>query len=126
VLATGDPIETEVISMILDDKLHYMHRFVRYLKNVQAVGAAYGTFVSDIGKPPARYEGGVIFLDAAETHKRRQTGVKLEDKDVRTISKQLGSNWQQLMLHDPVWVGKFCKNYSPVKISETTEDHALT
>jgi len=43
VLGTGDPIQTEVISITLDDKLHYMHRFVRYLKNVQAVGAAYGT-----------------------------------------------------------------------------------
>lgn len=122
VLATGEPVQTEVISMILDDKLHYMHRFVRYVRNVQAVGAAYGIFVCDIDKPPERYEGGVIFLDAEERHKRRQTGVKLADEDVRTLSKQFGSDWQQRVLHDPEWLGKFCTKYSPVSVPETTAD----
>jgi hypothetical protein len=88
------------------------------------VVAASFTFVCDLDKTPERYEGGVIFLDAEERHKRRQTGVKLARKEVRRLSKRFGSDWQQQVLHDPDWLAKFCTNYPPLKISETT-DHAL-
>jgi hypothetical protein len=117
-LATGEPIQTELISLVLDDSLHYMHRFVRHLRNVQAVGAAYGIFVCEFGKPPKRYEGGVIYLDAEDRQKRRQTGVKLADKDVHALSKQFGAGWQQRVLHDAQWVRTACTSHPPVDLPQ--------
>ena len=108
-LRSNEPIQTEVISITLDEKRHYMHRFVRYHKNVQAVGAAYGTFACEDGQAPERYEGGVIFLDVEETHKRRQTGVKLPFKDVKALRHTVGSDWARIMLNNEEWVAKFCK-----------------
>ncbi len=75
----------------------------------QAVGAAYGTFVCEDGQAPERYEGGVIFLDVEETHKRRQTGVKLPFKDVKALRHTVGSDWARIMLNNEEWVAKFCK-----------------
>jgi len=120
VLASGEANPTEVISMMVDDKLHYMHRFVRYTKNVQAVGAAYGVFLCDIeSKSPNRYVGGVIYLEADESHKRRQTGVKLTDSEVRARSKRFGSVWRQQALRDTRWLQEFCTKNVPISISET-------
>jgi hypothetical protein len=121
-LATGDPIETKVTSIILDDKLNYMHSFTRYVKNVQEGGAAYGTFICNDGKRAERYEGGVVLLNAEGKHNCRQTAVKLSEKEVRRISKQYGSEWQQRALHDSEWVSAYCKKYPPVSIAERFED----
>jgi hypothetical protein len=122
--ATGEAVQTEAISIALDDSLRYMHRFVRHVNNVQHVGAAYGTFVCDMDKAPERYEGGVIFLDAEEGHNSRQTGVKLARKEARALPKRFGSGWQQQVLHDSDWLAQFCTNYPPLKFPETSAGHA--
>jgi hypothetical protein len=121
-VATGDPIETKVASIVLDDRLNYMHCFTRYVQNVQEGGAAYGTFICDNGKRAERYEGGVVLLNAEGKHNCRQTAVKLSDKEVRALSKQYGSDWQQRVLHNSEWVSGYCKKYSPVSIAERSGD----
>jgi hypothetical protein len=105
-LQTNEQIQTQPISIVLDAKLNYMHQFVRHHMNVQAVGAAYGTFVCEKGIPE-RYSGGVIFLNTEETHKRSQIGIKLQDEEVDAFREKLGSDWQRIKLKDKEWIGKF-------------------
>lgn len=117
IVPSGDVINTKVSSILLDDKLNYMHLFTRNVRNVKETGAAYGDFYCDAGRPPEHYEGGVVILNSQEGHNRRQTGVKLSDDEVCILTQKYHAEWRQGALHDSEWVNSYCKQRPPVNIA---------
>jgi hypothetical protein len=116
--ADGEEIETNTLTMVLDEKLHYLHHFVRAVENVQSAGVAFGSFSCVGGRAPNRYRGGVVFLGGQDRHTRTQRGVKLAEDDVRKLSKQFGNEWEQRLLHDRAWLEKLVTRYPRPEVAE--------